>query len=138
MSEKALQEAFALFSKETARLEKSYHSLKGEYQKLHEKLESIVTHISEGLVFVTVEGTLSIFNRAAADLLDLSQKDILGKSYSDIFSDTFFGFSMREGLKQSKHSLLTLNHNDRELEISTSFVPEKGLLLLLRDVTDLR
>nr|NGX55370.1 Sensor protein ZraS [Chlamydiota bacterium] len=33
---------------------------------------------------------------------------------------------------------LTLNHNDRELEISTSFVPEKGLLLLLRDVTDLR
>ncbi len=62
MSEKALQKAFALFSKETARLEKSYHSLKGEYQKLHEKLESIVTHISEGLVFPCVNHALGFLS----------------------------------------------------------------------------
>jgi len=144
-----LASAFALFSQETAKLEALYQNLQEEFQTIHAKLEhslstveSILTHISEGLIFIALDGRISLFNHAAAKVTGLSPQEVLSTSFWDHFPDTFFGFSMQQmtKLKGSRLSFLSLKQEDKtyELELSLSCVPSKGIFLLLRDITEKR
>jgi len=135
-----LNEKLADYSQEVERLESAYAHLQKQFYELKEKwhashqtLEQIIIHMNDGLMFVTKEGKISLFNPAAAEMLDYSHKIIMHRSYWEHFPDAFFGFSMQEALqKTTLHQRIFLNLNDeKEIEVSTSSVPEKGLLLLI-------
>ncbi len=147
MTSPSLQKAFALFSKESVRLQEAYYSLKKECEhlkdELHEKnlmMSNLLMHISQGLIFISQDGILKIINKTAARLLALSEKEVLGLPYSTVFDDDFFGFSLKKALaspKRGQDILLLSFDEEREIEVTRSSLPgNEGLLLLLRELTE--
>lgn len=134
------QTALSFYSEETkrveaayAQLQKQFYTLKEQFESSLQTLEAIVTHLSDGLIFISKEGNITLFNPAAADLIGCDAAPLLSAPYWDHFSDALFGFSMREALQERashKRIFVTLCE-ERELEVSTSLIPEKGILLLL-------
>lgn len=120
---------------ETTLLEK-LDGLQKKLEESHQTLEEIVGHMSDGLIFITFHGTISLFNPAAEALIGCSRSLLIGSSFSDHFSDQLFGFSMQDALVSSsmtqRRVFLTLNES-KEIEVSASTIPLKGILLLLRD-----
>ncbi len=147
-----LSRAFALFSEEAARLKSAYAKLQERFQSVNQELavkaanlsrlthylNNILENISDAIVFVDLEGTVTMFNEAAQKLLKVKEEEILFKKFWEIFQDETFGFSMREALKFGiSHKLLYR----KEMEISTTFVYEgpklfHGMILVLRDISE--
>lgn len=137
-----LEKAFALFSEESKRLSQSYHHLQSEFAKLNNTLNALVRHIDCGLMFVSREGIVTLFNPAAEKITAISQKEIVGKFYHLFFSDTFFGFSLEKALVHESHSAHTCvtigsEREEKELEISLSALDE-GLIIMMQDVTEIK
>lgn len=147
-----LSRAFALFSEEASRLKSAYSKLQERFQTVNQELgvkvaeQSRLTHylnnilknISDAILFVDLEGTVTIVNDAAQKLLKLKPEAVLFKKFWTLFQDEMFGFSMREALKFGiSHRLLYR----KEMEISTTFVYEgpklyHGMILVLRDISE--
>lgn len=147
-----LSRAFALFSEEAARLKSAYSKLQERFQTVNQELgvkaanlsrltgylNNILKNISDAILFVDLEGTITIFNDAAQSLLKLKPEQVLFKKFWEPFQDEAFGFSMREALKFGiSHKLLYR----KEMEISTTFVYEgpklyHGMILVLRDISE--
>lgn len=147
----SLKESFAYFTKETSRLEVSYKALQEKFKELHNQLESysatlstIAAHMSEGLIFVSVNGNIELFNGSASTLTGHPHNSIFQTSYWEHFTDAFFGFSMEKALKEAAfHARKTIvsfqsDTLTYDVEVSSSFIPKKGILLLLRDLTEER
>lgn len=122
-----LSQAFADFAEQTRRLESSYLSLREEFAQTRDQLEKIVSYVSEGLIFLTPEGEVAIFNQAAQALTGYPQEEMLGSHLEEIF-----GLSVEE---LSSSGVLML---EEDCEVSINPVPGKGTLLVLRDVSELR
>lgn len=121
-----------------AKLQRQFYELKENLNTSHQTLEQIITHMAEGLIFIKKNGQLSLLNPAACDLLGTSKEKLVDSHYSDHFSDQLFGFSMKEELDSlTQHRRIFLKLGGRELEVSSSPVPDRGLLLLLRNRIDL-
>jgi PAS domain S-box-containing protein len=145
-----LSRAFALFSQEAARLKSAYARLQERFETVNQELggkvaelsrlthylHNILRNISDAIVFVDLEGTVTMVNEAAQRLLKIRGEEVLFKKFWENFSDEAFGFSMREALKFGiAHKLLYR----KEMEISTSFVYEgpkvyHGMIVVLRDI----
>lgn len=137
----------ALFSQETERLEEAHQKLQQQFETVrakldasHQTLEQIITHISDGLIFVTQNGTITLYNPAAAVITGVSQEHVLGQSFWEYFSDDLFGFPLAHALKngQTPGRILLSLSNGREIEVAPASIPEKGVLLLLNDRTELK
>ncbi len=127
-AQKALQLEFAYDA-----LQRQFLTLKDTLQGSLQTLEKIVMHMNDGLMFVSLDGQITLFNPAAAQILEADLEAILNGRYWDHFSDTLFGFSIKKALStlnSHQRVFLTLN-NAKEIEVSTSIVPEKGLLLMI-------
>lgn len=177
-----LNRALEVFSQETERLEKSYsvlkehlksltYELENANQKLNTKvmeldyvthyLNSILSHISQGILFLDLNGTITTYNQAAENLLEVTNQKVLFQQFWSNFEDEIFGFSMRQALSDrecpntSYTTMTTKTGQKRELEVSVSFVlkPDnyssdkqnnlfiesmQGLIVLLHDITHLR
>jgi signal transduction histidine kinase len=147
-----LARGFALFSEEATRLKSAYAKLQERFQTVNQELgvkvadlsrlthylNNILKNISDAIVFVNLDGTVTIFNDAAQKLLKLKAEGVLFKKFWEVFQDELFGFSMREALKFGiSHRLLYR----KEMEISTTFVYEgpklyHGMILVLRDISE--
>lgn len=177
----SLEQAFKQFSLETERLEMTYGKLQERFQavqltlqeshtrvsgKLAELdfvsryLEAILNHMSQGILFIDLNGVITTYNTAAQQILQIPEKDFLFHPFTKFFEDAFLGFSLEKAFatKQCpKTSFLSWNQEGhiRELEIETTFVsmsqqayplahrqastlPIQGLLVLLRDITQFR
>lgn len=141
---KAAQQCFD----DAARLKIAYAKLQERCDCVNEDLNrttsfmnSVLHKISEAILFVSLDGIISIANESANRWL---KKKLVGKKFWDVFSDDMFGFSMREALRYGiSHQLLykTLADLGRELEISTWFLYEgpksqHGLIVLMRDISE--
>ncbi|SCA58984.1 hypothetical protein AB751O23_BR_00020 [Chlamydiales bacterium SCGC AB-751-O23] len=156
--------AFKTFTEEAQRLEIEYKKLKERFRKVNLELEltnkelktkvlelnyitgylnSILSNIQQGLIFIDLSGTIITVNQAAEKILNLSLDQLLCKNYKKTLGDNFFGFSITENLKQKKDIALHLaSLQQKELEISTSFVDKgppshHGLIILIKDITEL-
>jgi len=147
-----LSRAFALFSEEAVRLKGAYAKLQERFQTVNQELaikaanlsrlthylNNILKNISDAIIFIDLEGTVTIFNDSAQKLLKIKGEEILFKKFWTLFADDLFGFSMREALKFGiSHKLLY----QKEMEISTTFVYEgpklyHGMILVLRDISE--
>lgn len=147
-----LSRAFALFSEEANRLKNAYAKLQERFQTVNQELgvkvaelsrlthylNNILKNISDAILFVNLEGTVTILNDAAQKLLKVKPETVLFKKFWETFQDETFGFSMREALKFGiSHRLLYR----KEMEIATMFVYEgnklyHGMILVLRDISE--
>lgn len=176
-----LEQAFKQFSLETERLEMTYHNLQQRFQMVQQTLqeshirlsgklaeldfvsrylETILHHISQGILFIDLNGIVTTYNASAQQMLQIPEKDLLFHPFSDYFEDRFLGFSLQETFKTKlcpKTSFLSWKKGGEsiELEVEATFVsmsqptyslaqsqasspPIQGLLILLRDITKFR
>lgn len=123
---------------ETTLLDK-FEKLQKKLEDSHQTLEEIVGHMSDGLIFITLQGTISLFNSAAEALTGCKRSLLIDSPFSEHFDDALFGFSMSQALASSiymqRRIFLTLNESElsKEIDISVSSIPQKGILMLLRD-----
>lgn len=170
----SLSKAFEMFSQETVRLEAAYTKLKKEFEEVNQELQetnaqlqnkvieldlltyylnSILTNISQGILFIDQHGMVTTYNRAAEKILGIRGPKVMFSSFWENFTDEIFGFSLHEVLAKKKSPGLTFStyrspHNESfELEISTTFVLKdeddslvstQGLIVLIRDITEIR
>lgn len=170
----SLSKAFEMFSLETARLETAYTELKRQFQELNLELEetnsqlkskvgeldlityylnSILANISQGILFIDLEGNVTTYNRTAEKILGLKGTKVLFSNFWHCFNDAIFGFSMHQVLANLKSPGTTFctytkpNGETLELEIDISFVLKdeddspistQGLIILIRDITEIR
>lgn len=123
----------------------------GELDVLTYYLNSILSHMSQGLLFINLDGYLTTCNTAAENILAIDSLNILFHPFADHFPDDLFGFSMKEALAQQKTPKKTFifmemaNGTKKELEIDATFLVTQdsdnalfqGMIVLMRDVTDL-
>lgn len=175
----AVARAFELFSQETERLEGAYESLKEEFLSIHKELErtnnelkckvdelgaltfylkSILTNISQGILFIDLNGDITTCNPAAEEILKVEGAELLSRPFWRKLDDEIFGYSMREALASkkvpstSKATFKDALQPDKSIEISSTFVSKEsgscyhcdevnkveGIIVVLRDVTHLR
>ena len=165
-----LAQAFTLFSQETQRLKERYAQLESRFQEVNTELDTtnmqlraklielqtlssyltnILKNISQGIMFIDKEGIITTCNEACADLLHMPKEKLLWRNFWSLFSDDFFGFSMRRSLDLGichKTCYMTLSipgKENKEIEVSTSYVTDspkdyQGVILLLRDITQIQ
>ncbi len=177
----ALSDAFKMFSEETERLEEAHNRLKDEIQRVNLELEAanqrlsrkvheldisthylkkILSHMSQGLLFINLAGIITTCNKAVETILGVQAMEILFCRFDKCFKDDVFGFSMNEALTNRKvpdhrtAELGTEGPHPREIEIEARLVLRnekesserwdesldlaQGMILLLRDVTQER
>lgn len=166
----ALLAAFELFCQETSRLEQAYNGLQEEFKsvnlaldntnkelenkvfelnRLTHYLENILSHISQGLMFIGLNGTITTFNEAFEAMLGIKKEEVIGKKYEALFKDELFGFSVKQALIMKTAPTFTRirlgKDNERFYEVEPSFllknnkaVNGEGLIVLMRDVTRLK
>lgn len=179
MSSNQLKNAFHQFSLETERVENLYHSIQEQYRSIqlslqdtHTKfegklaeldfttryLDAILQHISQGLLFIDLNGMVTTYNQAAEDIFGKKSSATLFRTVWESFSDDCFGFSLKEALRTKecpKVSYVTWSIPDSaklDLEVELTFVESqhqtsqrqstphmiKGLLILVRNITEIR
>ncbi|MBA3957530.1 MAG: ATP-binding protein [Parachlamydiaceae bacterium] len=115
---------------------------------VHDCFNSILTHMSQGLLFITSEGYLTLCNPAAETILEISSPDHLFTQWSTQFDDAWLGFPLKQSLIEKRSLPKQTIHfkgakgTTRELEIESTFVTpsqhsKEGLIVFIRDVTDL-
>ncbi len=178
----ALVDAFQLFNTETQNLANAYEALREQFKAVNLELEesnrqlklkiseldvityyldSILSNISQGIIFIDLIGNITTYNASAERILEVDRLDVLFQPFWNSFSDDHFGFSMQRALKNKRapHTTFTQikvpSGQIRDLEIDTTFVLQKhnetmitrvsptidfmkGLIVILRDMTDLR
>lgn len=169
-----LARAFELYSSETASLEAAHAELLEKFNQLtlesdetnlrlktkldeldavNDYLTSLLYNISEGLIFIDLQGNVTTYNRMAEEIVQVPIAKVIFNSYWEAFEDDFFGFSMRQVLQTKKappSSYLTLgvNGKSKQLELDATFVLQtnppigaselQGVILLLRDISEIR
>lgn len=104
-------------------------------QEEREKLSSILTHMSDGVIATNEQGKILVVNQGALDLLGISEEQIKGHTLTDIFPKIMFPISEENLIypysndQETKLLRMTLNkiHHFHEGKIS--------LIIVLRDVT---
>lgn len=120
-----------------------------ELDKVTQYLNGILDHISQGILFVDLEGTITTYNAAAEKILGVSAEKALFHPFWSHFSDDQLGFPLKEGLKtqelpETSFATLTTPHGTRELQIHASLVIKtaeegaRGAIILIRDVSKIR
>ncbi len=166
-SMKHLAKGFSLFTREAKRLEVSYltvqnrlnivnKQLKKTENSLTEKitdlnsvtsyLNNILKNISQGILFIDLDGIVTTYNSAAEKILKKEEKKVLFNNFWDNFADDFFGFSMKGAISfKLDHNVnfISLKKERKEIEVTTSFVYDcpkayQGIIVLLRDVTKIQ
>lgn len=125
-------------------------STEGELEGIIFYLNSILSHISQGLIFINLEGQITTCNQAAETLLGVKSEHILFQEFKEVFPDGFFGFSLSEALLNRKapdKSFITFEKEEskKEVEIEVIFVLQgsysfsnvlQGIIILMRDITE--
>jgi nitrogen fixation/metabolism regulation signal transduction histidine kinase len=178
----SLNGALESFSHEADRLTGAYNSLKDEFTLIHRELEetnhrlmrkvaeldiltayleSILSNISQGILFIDLNGDVTTYNVVAMKMMGIDSDKVLYSSFWHYFSDNYFGFSMREALGSKLPPPLTHTTvkgpggEDKVFEVMTTFVSEdekpgkgyyqeitvkkmEGIIVMVRDITEIR
>lgn len=173
----SLGKAFELFTLESAKLEKAYSELKQQFKDVNSALEesnqtlkvklieldaityylnSILSNMSQGILFIDFNGGVTTYNSAAEKILGLPGEDVLFHNFWVNFKDDLFGFSMRDALSSrtttgTQYAVIDRPSQDPlEIEIETTIVIKReetqsatinamqGMIVLIRDITEIR
>jgi signal transduction histidine kinase len=129
-----------------------------QYYQAAPYLETILQHISQGIIFVNSKGIITTYNNAAEELLNISSSDAFLQPFLSLFSDESFGFSLQMALKSKQNRKISLikwdsiYHGTIEIEVESLYVKadvkspffrllnldyKDGVLILLRNITEI-
>ncbi len=100
---KALESAFAEFTRTTTVMGEWYRALQARVEELDKELEEknrqlafandylsyILESMSDGVIAVDTEDTITRFNRAAREVLGYTADEVVGKPFQDVFGREF-------------------------------------------------
>lgn len=114
-----------------------------ELEALNHLLQTIITHSSQAVLFIDTDGVVTVYNHSAEKILGISSKKVLSHPFWKNFSDALFGFSMKEVLASKTapeitHPFLVQKEGKIEIEVEAIFIEPAGLLLSIRDMTEIR
>jgi PAS domain S-box-containing protein len=151
-----LTRAFNLFRKEMGRLGGSYQALKQQFLEVNLQLEQkvaelddattylqgILDYMAQGILFIDEEGIITTCNPAAERILGRPAEQLLQTSYLDHYDESQFGLSVRAAMagEEVDAAAVALTRPDgslRHLDVLSTRA-QKGLILLLRDKTEVR
>lgn len=118
-------------------LRELYFALEEKVARLSQRLELshlVLTHIQEGIIYITKERVVSLINPAMERLLSLKKEEVLNRPFCEMFDDSLFGFSMEEALQSQNSQRVLLTLEGREVEVTASFA--EGLIVLCKDRTE--
>jgi len=177
-----LEQSLKQFSLESERLDWVYQNLEMRFdaiqKNLHEShirmsaklaelnfvsiyLKTILDNISQGMIFIDTQGVVTTYNAAAQKILGVNEKKLLFHSFDQVFSDDFFGFSLKEAIKtqvcpktnyvnwcrssdekfelEIETTFVVVDTGVNSLESQSSFGPSAhGLLIIIRNLTEMR
>jgi len=81
----ALQEEMLRLNVELEERNRSLQRSLAEVQALKGYLSSVLESVADGVTVVDMEGRITIFNRAAERITGYDRREVLGKSYRDLF-----------------------------------------------------
>ena len=136
---KEIQELTRVISDTTDALQAESRALEHD----HARLETVLASMTDGVVIVEADTTVSLVNQAAADLLDVRARMEGQASLADALRDNDLVEFIRAPAftEQSAARLLTVGATEREVHAIAVPLGVPGLrqrLVLLRDLTDLR
>lgn len=109
-----------------------------DLERISKTLNHIVESIHEALCLIDTKGKVIIWNKNAAELYDIPQKDIVGKSIKDFFPD-----SINSKVLESKERITNVYHSPKKnYKVIINALPIyingkfEGVLTTDRDVTE--
>lgn len=165
----ALAEAFSAFTDSAMKLSVTYKNLERQLEKVNKELEiknrqlneslqekerlenylrSILESMKSGIIAVDLDGNITMFNKAAQDLLGFDASDAIGKKYRDVIKseDSILLDTLRTLLPYSKERVI-VSPRSRDgalnVESSTTLVRDEnnqvlGALEVIVDLTEWR
>lgn len=112
-----------------------------EIEEEKNKLESILIHMSDGLIATDRKGAIILINPQAEEMLNRSQEEVLGKKLSDIL-DIPDAVPQDSLLMKDGRFLLNLQGKDQPLVVQITIRPlmrqeeVQGLIAVVQDVTE--
>lgn len=111
-----------------------------ELKRLH---STVVNHLEYGLITVTTEGRIRVFNPYAERLASITQEEAYDKLFSSIFPDLYSDSGDLTSFQRGEFSYFSTAEG--KLVIGCSIVPfpdsaekEMGAIVTLRNLTDIR
>ncbi len=132
------------FNKMTERLRKFEELNIEKILSEKQKSETIVESMSDAIIVCDQDSAIQLINRSAEDLLDLREKDVIGKKISEAIADErireiFASPSAAEALKQPylqfRTAVRSVYLRPRVSEIPAVHGTGGGTVLILQDVT---
>ena len=122
----------------SVRVEESQEQSESERRRL----DSVMTHMSDGVIATNRRGKVNIINQAACDYLDVNEEDTLGKSILDVL-DIREDYTLHDLLENQEEITLDMSADDHDqilhayfslIQRESGFI--SGIVCVLRDVTE--
>ena len=122
----------------SVRVEESQEQSESERRRL----DSVLTHMSDGVIATNRRGEVNIINQAACDYLDVNEEDTLGKSILDVL-DIREDYTLHDLLENQEEITLDMSADDHDqilhayfslIQRESGFI--SGIVCVLRDVTE--
>ena len=126
-----------------AQMQHEISSREGQLRETNARFDAMLSTMIEGVLATDGQGRISISNRAAERMLSLSSGDVVNRDLLDIarYPELHAAIqSARENKTTAKAEFETLNPDRRRIKARATYLssePEKGVAVVLRDVTDL-
>ena len=104
----------------------------------HNKLESILTNIEDGVIVIDPDNRLTLINRKAQEIFQIQEQHFYGKNIQDIIQHQELLEVLREK-SQTAPSRAEINLEDgRVFYAQLTPIQEIGLVITLQDITNLK
>jgi PAS domain S-box-containing protein len=88
-SYEVLQRKFSALNRELEEKNRALNRTVAEISEIKEYLNSIVQSVTDGIIAIDMEGAITAFNRAAERITGLDGKNVIGRSYEEVFGADF-------------------------------------------------
>ena len=126
-----------------AQMQQEISNREGQLRETNARSEAMLSTMIEGVLATDGQGRISISNRAAERMLSLSSRDVVNRDLLDIarYPELHTAIqSARENKATAKAEFETLDPDRRRIKARATYLssePEKGVAIVLRDITDL-
>ncbi len=142
-----LIEAMQAFADTASSLEETYARLESQVEHVN-TFRAIVDSVNHGSIAVDLEGRITVFSRAAAELTGRTEEEVVGREYAELFPNhpTILLETLRSAqthVQEFDDYLGADADRARHLEVTTALVLNdegevRGAVAVLRDLTERR
>lgn len=126
-----------MFNYLTVRLKSNIEEMAREKNKV----ETILTNMTDGIIAVDAEGIVILANPAVYNIFNISKEELLNRDFDSVSEKLEFGLSHEELLQDSDQNYNILGINNRIIKVSVVQIMNdrnkaEGAMLVFQDVTE--